>query len=251
MHLTEMFFGSRTLKKNGNSGRSGNPDRANNTIKLLNNASKLCMLKHRADVYLREHGIDPEKSSMTILQQAQLLDSALKALDSLGGANLQEFMCSDNFKDKTDQKIGGYTFRGIKNDETKRHELYVWKTDASEKFILIHSSDSCEVGTNLNRRVGNILRPYNIAHNQRVAQANLERAHKKTRNNARASNNALVKSTMTGLLEKYPTEGALRNHIAKMPNSNAALKIGLQKLAKGLFKKSWARRIFGTRNAES
>ena len=227
-----------------------------------NLASRLRVFKIRAEEHLREHGIDPARSRMTILQQAQLLDGALKALGSLGGTDLQDFMCSENFKDKTDIKIRGYTFRGIQNKNTGKRELYVWENATPDKFMLIHSADSCDVAPeevaarNLNERVKKILAPLNIAHAHKWKK--IEEANNRKRASKRntASNTARIEETMTRFVAEHTGENGLVDNdalfktIANLPKTTPdelILKQGLQRLHHKMNKKSWAQALFGTR----
>lgn len=212
----------------------------NYTINRQNNASNLRILRRRAEEYLRGHGIDPEDSKLTVLQQAQLLTASLKILESAGYIDLQAFMCGDDFVEVTDKSIRGYTFRGIKNEKTKQHELYVWKEDTPDNFMRIHSSDDCEDHTALNRRVNAILKPYHNYHHSKGARSNTKKRNSNT-------NSALAKSTMAELVKQYPKESNLREAIARMETS--PLKIDLQRLGGKMFKKSWARSLFGTRRS--
>lgn len=147
-------------------------------------------------------------------------------------------MCGDDFVEVTDKSIHGYTFRGIKNEKTKQHELYVWKEDTPDKFMRIHSSDNCEDHAALNRRVNAILKPYHNYHRNKAARSN-------TKKRSSNSNSTLAKNTIAELVKQYPKESNLREAIARMETS--PLKIELQRLGGKMFKKSWIRSLFGTR----
>jgi len=203
------------------------------------------------NTFIDDHGVivragrETPTTPMSSTQQALMLGKIISYLKK-EGVELNDVLCDVvrnspfpvyNFMlEYREDRVGG---------EDRVEGIYLYKKGKEDAYMVIKKPEGCKDGTPLNRRVAEILQPYkerNNAMNKKKANNN---ARTRNRMASQASYNANLQSTMAELLDKYPNEDDLRKHIASMETSPR--KLDLQRLAKKMFKKSWAKKLFGTR----
>ena len=203
-----------------------------------------------ANTFLDDHGVivragrETPTTPMSSTQQALMLGKLIYYLKTEGVELNDSLLCDVvrnspfpvyNFMlEYREDRVGG---------EDRVEGIYLYKKGKEDAYMVIKKPQGCKDGTPLNRRVNAILAPYkkrNDAMNTKRANNN---ALTRNRMASQASYNANLQGTMADLLEKYPNEDDLRKHIASMETSPR--KLDLQRLAKKMFTKSWAKRLFG------